>query len=285
MRASSPERDDRGDRARVLGSIQDKLGSRRRSPEGDRERRREWRDERERDDARYSSKRSRESRDSDRERRRRRRSRSRSYSPPRVYHSRDRDRDRDRERDRKRDKDRSSKESKSDRVVDYSQQIEGYSQMTPAERVKAKMKLQLSQTAAKDTTMGMSSGWERFDFNKDAPLDDDDEETEVAEDDISVVKNIGRSFRFSAVEARREEELKAAHDHAMFGAASAAASSPVNLSHETVGSAEESENDTAVGNNGNDLTTTPFVSDKVLSMQQGSWRDRARRFQNESEKS
>lgn len=26
--------------------------------------------------------------------------------------------------------------------------------------------------------MGMSSGWERFDFNKDAPLDDDDEETE-----------------------------------------------------------------------------------------------------------
>jgi len=26
--------------------------------------------------------------------------------------------------------------------------------------------------------MGMSSGWERFDFNKDAPLDDDDDKTE-----------------------------------------------------------------------------------------------------------
>lgn len=123
-----PERDDRGDRARVLGSIQDKLGSRRRSPEGDRERRRERREERERDEARYSSKRSRESRDRDGDReRRRRRSRSRSYSPPRV--SRSRDRDRDRERDGKRDKDRSSKEIKSDRVVDYSQLIEGYSQM------------------------------------------------------------------------------------------------------------------------------------------------------------
>jgi len=32
--------------------------------------------------------------------------------------------------------------------------------------------------AAKDTNVGMSSGWERFDFNKDAPLDDDDDETE-----------------------------------------------------------------------------------------------------------
>lgn len=26
--------------------------------------------------------------------------------------------------------------------------------------------------------MGMGSGWERFDFNKDAPLDDDEDATE-----------------------------------------------------------------------------------------------------------
>lgn len=30
-------------------------------------------------------------------------------------------------------------------------------------------------TVAKDTDRGMGSGWERFDFNKEAPLDDDDE--------------------------------------------------------------------------------------------------------------
>ena len=29
--------------------------------------------------------------------------------------------------------------------------------------------------ADKDTSKGVTSGWERFDFDKDAPLDDDDE--------------------------------------------------------------------------------------------------------------
>lgn len=76
------------------------------------------------------------------------------------------------------------------------------------------MKLQLSETAAQDSEKG--AGWERFEFNKDAPLDD--EEVEVAEDDASLVKHIGQSFRFSAVEARREEQIQAAHDEAMFGA-------------------------------------------------------------------
>lgn len=64
-----------------------------------------------------------------------------------------------------------------------------------------------------------------------------------------------------SVKARREEEIKAAHDQAMFGAA--AASSPVKLTRD-VGSAKESENETAVGNSGkNDLTTTPLLSDKA----------------------
>ncbi|RVX18613.1 hypothetical protein CK203_006732 [Vitis vinifera] len=53
--------------------------------------------------------------------------------------------------------------------VDYARLIDGYDKMTPAERVKAKMKLQLSETAEKDATKGMGSGWERFEFNKECP--------------------------------------------------------------------------------------------------------------------
>ncbi|KAG0461585.1 hypothetical protein HPP92_021517 [Vanilla planifolia] len=98
----------------------------------------------------------------------------RSRSPCRVTNVRDRNWDRrrdDRSPTTRRSRDSSDK-------VDYSLVIEGYSNMTPAERVKAKMKFQLSRTAAKDSTIGMSSGWERFDFNKDAPLDDGDDEIE-----------------------------------------------------------------------------------------------------------
>ncbi|XLR57920.1 hypothetical protein HN51_012281, partial [Arachis hypogaea] len=36
-------------------------------------------------------------------------------------------------------------------------------------------------------------GWKRFEFDKDAPLED--EKIEVAEDDASLVKQIGQSFR------------------------------------------------------------------------------------------
>ncbi|XLR43956.1 hypothetical protein S83_028616, partial [Arachis hypogaea] len=58
----------------------------------------------------------------------------------------------------------------------------------------------------------------RFEFDKDAPLED--EEIEVAEDDASLVKQIGQSFQYSKIEARREEQIQAAHDEAMFGASS-----------------------------------------------------------------
>ncbi|KAJ0902714.1 hypothetical protein HanPSC8_Chr08g0340351 [Helianthus annuus] len=57
------------------------------------------------------------------------------------------------------------------------------------------MKLQLSST---DEANGMGSGWERFNFDKDAPLDD--EEIEAAEDDGALVKHIGQTFHFSGVE-------------------------------------------------------------------------------------
>lgn len=146
--SSSPKGDDREDLARVLGSIHDKLSR------GGSRRRRSPADEKERDDLRHSS---RKSRDMDMDRDRERRS-SRSNSPPRVSRRRDRDRgrerdgdrdrdqsrdrerdrgrerDRDRDRGRERDRDRGLKErgsgsSKSDRGVDYSKIIVGYSQM------------------------------------------------------------------------------------------------------------------------------------------------------------
>ncbi|RID58396.1 hypothetical protein BRARA_F01700 [Brassica rapa] len=184
----------------------------------------------------------------DRERRRRR-SRSRSSSP---------------RRERRRREDAKEKKKK----IDYSRLIKGYDDMSAAEKVKAKMKLQLDETAEKDTSKG--AGWERFDFDKDAPLDDEEVE-EGTDDDAALVKRMAQSFRFNAIESRREEQLKDAHDEAMFGAATG---------------------QTLIGNNEDDVTETTnvkdiegennsgavsLVSEKVLAKQQGSWRDRARK--------
>uniref|UniRef100_A0A2P2IPW7 Uncharacterized protein MANES_06G099800 n=1 Tax=Rhizophora mucronata TaxID=61149 RepID=A0A2P2IPW7_RHIMU len=214
-------------------------------------------------------------RDRDRERRRRR---SRSASPRRHRRSERRSRSRGRSsspRERRRlaksrsnavEKDKAEKERNCS--VDYSQMIQGYEKMTQAERVKAAMKLQLDQTAEKDAAKGMGSGWERFEFNKDAPLDD--EQTEVAEDDAALVKHIGQSFRFSTVEARREEQIKAAHDEAIFGTSGV----PVSITPVSDLEVDDSKKDSNEG----DLATS-LLSEKVLSKQQGSWRDRARRVQ------
>lgn len=150
--------------------------------------------------------------------------------------------------------------------VDYIKLIEGYDKMTSAERVKAKMKLQLSKTAEKDESMGMGSGWERFDFNKDAPLDD--EEIEAVEDDAALVKHLGQSFRFSVVKAKKEEDIKAAHDKAMFGGPS----QPLD--------AETDDKEEEDNNTNEDIDSPPvksLLSNQVLTMQQGSWRDRARK--------
>ncbi|KAF3774238.1 hypothetical protein EJ110_NYTH48946 [Nymphaea thermarum] len=136
-------------------------------------------------------------------RRRRRRSRSRSYSPDRgssrhrsdcrrtngnsesYRRSRDDSASRGRRRGSRSCSPREKKRSESRKVdgkadIDYSRLIEGYDKMAPAERVKAKMRLQLSQTVSKDSTKGMSKEWERFDFNKDAPLDDENLEAAPA---------------------------------------------------------------------------------------------------------
>ncbi|CAN6896737.1 unnamed protein product [Brassica oleracea] len=189
----------------------------------------------------------------DRERRRRR-SRSRSSSPRR-------------ERRRSEDDRRGRRREDAKEKIDYSRLIKGYDDMSASEKVKAKMKLQLDETAQKDTSKG--AGWERFDFDKDAPLDD--EEVEGTDDDATLVKRMGQSFRFNAIESRREEQLKDAHDEAMFGAPTG---------------------QTLIGNNEDDVTETTnvediegennsgavsLVSEKVLAKQQGSWRDRARK--------
>ncbi|OVA09118.1 hypothetical protein BVC80_9097g215 [Macleaya cordata] len=197
------------ERRRYRSSSRDRAGARDRDRDRDRERKTE---RRRRSRSRSSSldEERRRGRSSRENHSRRRRSRSSSTGDRRLERGRD---------DGHKHRAEGKKEKENNVGVDYSRLIKGYAEMTAAERVKAKMKLQLAQTAEKDTAKGMGAGWERFEFNKDAPLED--EEMEVTEDDASVVKNIGQSFRFSAVESRREEQIKAAHDEAMFGAPAA----------------------------------------------------------------
>ncbi|KAM0892446.1 hypothetical protein ACQ4PT_025750 [Festuca glaucescens] len=159
-----------------------------------------------------SRSRRRRSRSRSRSREPRRRSRSREREDRRASHYRSRSRSpsrrsgrnshdearRDRHADRRRRDDDGRQKGHGGRdggKVDYPRLIEGYDKMTPAERVKAKMKLQLSETASKDSTLGTATvGWGRFEFNKDAPLDEDDNDVEGANDDASLVKHIGKSF-------------------------------------------------------------------------------------------
>ncbi|GFP98334.1 hypothetical protein PHJA_001977300 [Phtheirospermum japonicum] len=129
------------------------------------------------------------------------------------------------------------------------------------------MKLHLSKTAENDEIIGKGSGWERFDFDKDAPLDD--EEIEAAEEAVELVKHMGQSFRFSAVEARREEKLKAAHDEAMFGG----------FSHQLPAETDdkEAQDENLRNENVKSAPDESLLSDQVRTIQRGSWRDRARK--------
>ncbi|KAL8465249.1 hypothetical protein ACS0TY_034670 [Phlomoides rotata] len=304
VKASSPSKTSEFEKQAELQSIQNKLckkpkekirspsrdSSRRsRSPSGDRirDKHSKRRGSRSHSRDRYSRRRSRSpSRDRIRDKRSKHRSRSRS----RDRHSRRRSRSRDRrskKRSRSSEKNRetsrrqlspekrTSDKSKKPREVpgcggvDFAKLIHGYDNMTPAERVKAKMKLQLSNTAENDEAIGKGSGWERFEFNKDAPLDDE-EEIEAAEDDTELVKHIGQSFRFSAVEARKEKDMKAVHDEAMFGAPS---------SYPAPAESDDEAEENKILKNGNIESgrITSLLSDQVLTMQKGSWRDRARK--------
>ncbi|XP_050226068.1 uncharacterized protein LOC126675466 isoform X3 [Mercurialis annua] len=144
-------------------------------------------------------------RDRDRDRHNSRRSRSRSRSRERYKERKSDRRNRSRSpslqgrrRSEKSSRNGDAAPARDRKETNYSKLIRGYENMTAAEKAKARTKLQLNETAEKDTTKGMGSGWERFEFDKDAPLDD--EEIEAAEDDVALVKHIGQSFRFSAVE-------------------------------------------------------------------------------------
>ncbi|XP_019463495.1 PREDICTED: probable ATP-dependent RNA helicase DDX46 [Lupinus angustifolius] len=282
VKASNLSNPSESDKQAQIQSIQSKLKKKpssesrvsERTRECDRNRRRSRSRERFRERSNESRKRSR-SRDGERYRhrdRRRRRSRSRSESDSdRERRRRERDRGRRRSRSfspRRLEKNRSDRGKVSEggkrknAVVDYAKLIDGYEKMSSSERVKAKMKLQLSETAAQDSEKGV--GWERFEFNKDAPLDD--EEVEVAEDDASLVKHIGQSFRFSAVKAKREEQIQAAHDEAIFGASTLPPSIGID-------SEPEIENEKEVDKK--DLVTS-LLSETVLAKRKGSWRDRVR---------
>ncbi|XP_011071751.2 LOW QUALITY PROTEIN: probable ATP-dependent RNA helicase DDX46 [Sesamum indicum] len=275
VRASSPSKTSEFEKQAQLQSIQDKLSkkhkekTRSRSPSRNSSRRSRSRSRdriRDKHSRRRSRSRSRSrdrhsrrrSRSRSRDRRSRRRSRSREDESRRKYRSRSRSREKNRERSRRHG---------CGGGVDYAKLIEGYDSMTPAERVKAKMKLQLSKTVENDETIGKGSGWERFDFNKDAPLDDE-EEIEAAEDDAVLVKHMGQSFRFSAVEARKEEEIKAAHDEAMFGGSSYPPPAETD---------DEAEKESQTKQKIESAPVTSLLSTQVLTMQQGSWRDRARK--------
>lgn len=226
VRASSPST---CHKQAQLESIQNKLKQKRTQSPPPRVRERDRDRERDKDRDR--------NRDRDREHKKRHRSSSRERDKHRDrYRDRDRDVERQYRRSSSRDRERRSRrrsrsrslspekrklgkrgEGKRERNggVDYAKLIDGYDKMSPAERVKAKMKFQLAETVEKDAKNGMGSGWERFEFDKDAPLDD--EEMEVADDDAALVKHLGQSFRFSIVESKREDQIKAAHDEAIFG--------------------------------------------------------------------
>ncbi|XP_057806347.1 uncharacterized protein LOC131021253 isoform X2 [Salvia miltiorrhiza] len=208
-----------------------------------------------------------------RDTRSRRRSSSREDGSRRRYRSRSRSREKNRERskrqgspeERRLDKGKKREAVRGGGRTDFAKLIDGYDSMTPAERVKAKMKLQLSKTVENDETIGKGSGWERFEFDKDAPLDDE-EDIEAADDDAVLVKNMGQSFRFSAVAARKEEEMKALHDEAIFGVSSHPP--PAETDNEAQGANHVDEN----------VETAPamsLLSDELLTRQKGSWRDRA----------
>ncbi|KAJ3688818.1 hypothetical protein LUZ61_017982 [Rhynchospora tenuis] len=262
------------DRREQLNSIKNKLS---RKPNKD-SRDRDSREERGRDIERERSRERERERDRDRNRERDRdryeRDRNRDRKRDRYERSRSPSR---RERERRRENENRNKSGK----VDYAELIPGYDRMTPAERVKAKTKLQLSETAAKDPTKGMAKGWERFNFDKDAPLDNEDEEIDAADDDASIMKDIGKSFRFSAVQAKREDEIRKAHDEAIFGGSSLSASHTelidFNISREDSDENANAEDQSEILNDTNSL-----VNDKIFAMQPGSWRDRVQKSRDDA---
>uniref|UniRef100_A0ACD5W257 Uncharacterized protein n=2 Tax=Avena sativa TaxID=4498 RepID=A0ACD5W257_AVESA len=243
-----------------------------------------------------SRSRRRRSRSRSRSRERRRRSRSREREDRRTSHYRSRSRSpsrrsgrnshdearRDRHGDRRRDDSGDGRQKghggRDGGKVDYSRLIQGYDKMSPAERVKAKMKFQLSETASKDSTLGTATvGWGRFEFNKDAPLDEDNNDVEGANDDASLVKHIGKSFRLSAVESKNENTVRDAHDEAMFGIPTSS-----NVDTETAEDELKTNDEAEKAEDVEAQPETSLISAEVLAMQKGSWRERIQKLRQSS---
>lgn len=186
-------------------------------------------------------------------------------------------------------KSESRKEDKFDvrkpNALDYAKLIPGFGDMTPAEKVREKMKLQLSDTVSKDTEKGMDADWERFVFNKNAPLDDDAKldyfgDGTGARDDTGFLQNTGSTFlSANTSQAKREAHLQAAHDAAIFGPPDVGMSSEKRASSSiqfngSLSREAAADNDTDAQPEGAPAITS-LLSDQVLALQQGSWRERA----------
>lgn len=174
--------------------------------------------------------------------------------------------------------------AKKPKAYDYSKLIPGFDNMTPGEKVKEKMKLQLSETVSKDTEKGMSSEWERFDFNKNAPLDDDAKldyfgDGTGGHDDTGFLQNTGSTFLSSCSQARREAQIQEAHDAAIFGPSTGMSRKQMG-SHKKHYSSFSMKESATVGTDTMAHVEEPpptnnLLSDQVLTLQQGSWRERA----------
>lgn len=173
--------------------------------------------------------------------------------------------------------------AKKPKTYDYSKLIPGFDNMTPGEKVKEKMKLQLSETVCKDTEKGISNEWERFDFNKNAPLDDDAKldyfgDGTGGHDDTGFLQNTGSTFLSSCSQARREAQMQEAHDAAIFGPSTGMSRKQMgsHKKHYNSFSMEESATGTDTMVHVEEAPpTNNLLSDQVLTLQQGSWRERA----------
>ncbi|KAL3696662.1 hypothetical protein R1sor_010738 [Riccia sorocarpa] len=185
---------------------------------------------------------------------------------------------------------------------DYSKLIPNFDSMTPAEKVKAKMKLQLAETVVKDKSKGMSGEWERFDFDKSAPLDDDAKQDYFGDgtgagDDTTFLKNTGSTFVASTNQVTREAQRQSAHEDAIFGPpqglritvsrpdvlaeveksdrAVDSEDQPVIVEDTTLSHKDETPGESLFPKTGSNMV----VSEQVIAMQQaGSWQERARRM-------
>ncbi|CAK9277131.1 unnamed protein product [Sphagnum jensenii] len=178
---------------------------------------------------------------------------------------------------------------------DFLKLIPNFDSMTPAEKVKAKMKLQLSETVVKDTAKGMTGEWERFDFDKDAPLDDEAKLDYFGDKQrqTSLICRTGNRSQF-ILQARREAHIQAAHDAAIFGAPVATTHGLKTKKEGSGHRVRDGEEDNHAARRRSDVTSltdeeerskvtetpgTGVVSEQIIAMQSaGSWQERAKKM-------